>query len=48
MRGLMPTVLRVSSESDAPMKNSVSVSDLRARLLMNVPMAVPVGVRLRM
>lgn len=42
----MPTVLRVSVDSDAPMKKSVNVSDLRAKLLTAFPMAMPVSLML--
>lgn len=44
--GFMPTVLRVSVDSDAPMKKSVNVSDLRAKSLTAFPMAMPVSLML--
>ena len=46
MSGLMPTAFSVSIESDAPMKNRVSVSDLRANELMKLPIIMPVSLRL--
>ncbi len=39
--GLKPTLLRTSTESDAPIKKSVIVSILRAMRLMPFPIVTP-------
>ena len=44
--GFMPTALSVSMESDAPMKNRVSVRAFLASPLMNSPIMMPVSLRL--